>query len=134
MRVYGPYSRKQDKRKHVIIIYDDGTRQTLSYPRYLMEQHLGRKLTSEETIDHINEDCTDDRIENLQLLTREENASKSAIVHPAKIYMFICPECGIETSKLLSVVNHNRAQGKAGPFCSKRCAGKVNRRKQLICE
>ena len=39
MKVYGPYKRK-DNRKHVVIVHDNGSRQTQSYPRYLMEQHF----------------------------------------------------------------------------------------------
>ena len=40
MRVYGPYKQK-DGRYFVILIYEDGTRKTTAYARYLMEQHLG---------------------------------------------------------------------------------------------
>jgi len=41
--------------------------------RYLMEQHLGRKLDTNEHIHHINGDCRDNRIENLQVLTNSEH-------------------------------------------------------------
>ena len=124
MKIYGPYTRK-DGRKHVIIIHDNGSRQTKSYPRLLMEQNLGRELTKEETVDHINNDFTDDRIENLQLLSLAENASKAMIGREAQMYQFQCSCCGKESVKPLRDVKHNRNKGKSGPFCSRQCAGKA---------
>lgn len=38
--------------------------------RHLMEQHLGRKLSTDETIHHKNEIKTDNRLENLEVLWR----------------------------------------------------------------
>jgi len=125
MKIYGPYTRK-DGRKHVVIIHDDGSRQTKSYPRLLMEQHLGRELLPEETVDHINNDFTDDRIENLQLLTLEENAKKAMEGRYAKLYSFTCPSCGKEAEKLLRHVKGNLKKGRRGPYCSRKCAGKDN--------
>lgn len=71
----GPYTRK-DNRKIISIKIGDSWR-TISYPKYLMEEYLGRFLNDDETVDHINADFTDDRIENLQILTRAQNAAKA---------------------------------------------------------
>lgn len=125
MKVYGPYTRP-DGRKHVIH-YDEttGKRRTQSYPRYLMEQHLGRELTSEEQVDHINNDFTDDRMENLQLLTRQANNEKSR--QYTEMLMFECPVCENEFSRPAKDYRyHQEKKGKAGPYCSKSCAGKVH--------
>ena len=126
MKIYGPYVRS-DGRKHVVH-YNPETkkRTTQSYPRYLMEQYLGRQLEEHETVDHINEDFTDDRLENLQLLSRAENIHKNheATGHKTKYLDFICPVCNKEFKREERNYNHNQLNNKkAGPFCSRSCAG-----------
>lgn len=126
MKLYGPYTRK-DGRKHIILVDDDGNKTTKSYPRFLMEEYLGRPLLPEETIDHINNDFTDDRIENLQLLSLSDN-NKKEMMRPErqrKIYRFICPACGQEAEKYLNQVLSNWKKKREGPYCSRTCAGKA---------
>lgn len=54
--------------------------------RHIMEQILGRKLTSNEVVHHINHIKLDNRPENLQLMTRAEHMFEHReVVHKASI-------------------------------------------------
>ncbi len=55
-----------------ICVHRDGKHWTL-YSRALMEAHLGRELSSDEIVHHVNEDPSDDRVENYELLSRAEH-------------------------------------------------------------
>jgi hypothetical protein len=127
MKVYGPYTRK-DGRQHVII-YDNGKRKTVSYPKYLLETKLGRLLLPDETCDHIDNDHTNNSLDNLQVLTRSDNVKKQIAFKPAEQGYFVCPECNKSFYKLMrSVRENNIKQKKAGPFCSKKCAGQYSQK------
>jgi hypothetical protein len=47
----------------------------MQYARHVVEQHLGRRLESTEIVHHINGDPMDDRLENLQVVSRAEHAA-----------------------------------------------------------
>ncbi len=74
--VNGPYLH-ENGRRFVILTCGKHIRKTTSYARYLMEKSLGRILTNTEEVDHINEDFTDDRLENLQVISKLENIERS---------------------------------------------------------
>jgi len=122
MKVYGPYTRK-DGRQHVIL-YQDGKRKTVSYPKYLLEQKLGRSLLPNETCDHIDNDHTNNCLDNLQVLTRSDNARKANALKPAELGHFTCPVCNASFTKPMCDVRANLKQNKSGPYCSRSCAGK----------
>jgi endogenous inhibitor of DNA gyrase (YacG/DUF329 family) len=130
VKIFGPYTRKQDGRKHVVIQHADGHLQTKSYPKFLLEQKLDRELIGDETTDHIDEDFTNDDLGNLQPLNRVENAAKSA--KAPKMFNFICPTCGVPASKRASQVAHNQNRSLRGPYCSRRCAGIANQKLRML--
>jgi hypothetical protein len=104
----------------VLLELADGAKKTTSYARFLVEQDLGRWLSSDEHVDHIDKNCSNDEMWNLQILTPEENWARSR--RQAEVYYFFCPVCKIAASQPAGKVRHNRKQGKSGPYCSKRCA------------
>jgi hypothetical protein len=124
MKVYGPYLRK-DGRKHVIIIYDDKTRRTVSYPKYLMEQKLKRELRDFNiTVHHDDENFKNNKSSNLKLMTRKKHATLDAVTVD-KIEI-ICAWCKKKAYKKAGSLTHNSKMGKAGPFCSHSCSGKYS--------
>jgi len=129
-KVYGPYTRK-DNRQHVVIILDDGSKKTVSYPKYLKELELGRELdVNLETIDHVNRNFTDGSEDNIQILTRSENSAKSA-KRRADVHDN-CVWCGTRF-KLSTSQLRNKSRDKAGPFCSRSCVGLYGKSLQNNC-
>lgn len=59
-------------RGYVYICPPGGGKAVLEH-RYLMEQHLGRKLTKQETIHHLNARKDDNRISNLAIVNNSEH-------------------------------------------------------------
>jgi hypothetical protein len=59
-----------EKRKYVVIRVNG---KQIREHRHVMQVHLGRTLESHEHVHHINGNPTDNRIENLQVLTNSEH-------------------------------------------------------------
>lgn len=104
--IHGPYNRVGDNRKHVVL-YNNNTfkRKTVSYSKLLLELKLGRLLIGDETCDHIDEDASNDSIDNLQVKSRQANALKSKKLNEA-----IC-KCGQSFQK----------KRKTTKYCSNPC-------------
>src|SRR5690242_17532535 len=82
----------REKRRTLLLVNTRSDRSSCSYARYLMAVKLGRFLTEHEHVDHIDNDKTNDSLDNLQILSQRENSIKSAA---PKIYVeFRCPICG----------------------------------------
>lgn len=79
LRIRGPYLCK-DGRKRVDIapINSNVGVKSCLLARVRLEIKIGRKLRKGETVDHKDEDKTNDSYANVQLLTLEANAAKSA--------------------------------------------------------
>jgi hypothetical protein len=104
IREYGPYLNHQ--KRWIIVFWDDvtDTHTSQSYPRYLMEKHLGRNLLENEQVHHIDENKDNNEISNLEVLTKDEHLSK----HGVTSYK-MCPVC--------EMIHSNEK------FCSDKCRG-----------
>ena len=92
------------------------SRKCISYAKYLWMSHNKMDVPDGYQVDHINNDKTDDRIENLQLLTRADNIRKS---HRMKaLSIVICPVCGKEFE-----FETRNIKFRPNPCCSRKCGG-----------
>ena len=129
MKVHGPYKRK-DGRQIVIVVENNGKRRTVSYPKWLMELQLGRRLDPDlETVDHIDSNFDNNNLDNLRVVPRDQHsADDTRRVKPVK---FTCAWCDKEFERSPRLVRDKSKKQKAGPFCSRACAGKYSRMLQL---
>ena len=77
--IVGIYEQKHRTNSRLLLIVrlTYGNTQTRSYPRALMEVHLGRALKfPDETVDHINNNPMDNRLKNLRVISLSDNIKK----------------------------------------------------------
>lgn len=122
----------------------DGHR-VISYPRFLMEQQLGRELTDDEDVHHLDHDVTNNDVSNLVVMSKEEHNALHAAEERIDYYdkVMVCSVCGKEfvwSAKSQRYFYRNKTRkvpkAKCGftsdrPFCSRSCAAKYSREVQL---
>lgn len=98
----------------------------IPYARYLYETTQKVKLNKDQIIHHINHDCSDDRMENFEVVLRKDHPK----LHPRKSQFqeqkVTCQQCvKIFNMSVRQVQNryYKRLYGAIidGPFCSKNC-------------
>ena len=115
---YYEYTRSADDRRAVVLTKRGQPNKCLLLSRYLMETSIGRQLSSSEHVDHINNDRTDDRIENLQVLSASDNVMKSRKLR--KWVTLKCPTCSTIFERPYSNVQCKLPEHVV--CCSRRCA------------
>lgn len=95
-----PYSGKVYKSMHkkegrfYVTIIRNGMPDTIrSYAKYVYETNTGKFVPDGMTVDHINNDKSDDRFENLQLLSIKDNIEKRNRIAKKKVVVLRC-HCG----------------------------------------
>ncbi len=125
---YGPYPTAAG---HLFYVDVDGRkRKSVLVHREIMENAIGRKLRADEVIHHKNEDPSDNRLENLEIMTPRHHAQH----HHAEeeIVELVCIRCTVRFTRPARDERHNRNTLKTnGPFCGHSCAGKWSRAVQL---
>ena len=107
---------------HVVLQHTDGRLQTVSYPKYLMEVHLGYLLEKDETVHHKDDDFTNNDMNNLEILKRGPHARQDHIKIRSKSEKVKCVWCGGRFKISWYQIQKGRDKF-AGPFCSKHCVG-----------
>ncbi len=128
-KIFGPYARKSDGRLIGIIHDDDNKAHTISWPKHLMEEHLGRKLLPNETVDHLDSNFLNNSLDNLLVIDRAEHSRGDT--RRVRLVKLKCCECGKEFERSPRLVRDKAKKKNAGPFCSKTCSGKYSRKRQL---
>lgn len=121
-KVYGPYLHKRMNRKLIFLRKDD-KQTSISYARYLMCLKEERILEPWEEVDHIDNDCSNDNVSNLQILTSEENIAKYNASKESKGQTYldlICDWCGKSFKRSSQRMNKHRD----ATCCSRSCGGK----------
>lgn len=117
----------RENRKHVLLISEDGSRSSTSYARYLMSVYLGRFLNEDEYVDHIDDDKTNDVIENLQILTFLENSRKEANRRGRLMAEIKCPVCGSIFTRRKGLTQALESLKGKVTCCSKACSSSFKR-------
>lgn len=120
----GYLNTNSEGRKTITLYNSHKNRSSTQYARYLLSVSLKRYLTKEEQVDHIDNDKTNDNINNLQILSLKENVSKSN--KKPDVYL-ICPVCYITFKRTLKQLRGQKHKLKDNKVCcSRTCGGKYS--------
>lgn len=94
----------------------DKTMMSMSYAKYLYTSYYKCDVAEGDEVDHINGDKMDDRIENLQVLSKKANNAKKK--YRKEMVLLKCPICGCEF-----MFEKRNLSSHKNPCCSRRCGG-----------
>ena len=120
-------------------VYIKDTKKVISYPKYLMEQSLGRELLPNEQVHHKDENPLNNDLGNLEVKMLGEHQREH---NPVKYHdkLATCGWCGKQflwTAKQQRNFNGNRHRKNRNtrlpdsPFCSRKCSGEYGKYIQM---
>ena len=96
----------------------------------VVENHLGRILDKDEVVHHKNENKLDNRIKNLEVLTKSSHASEHALV--GRLWVELkCPNCKIIFDRPQNKT-HFKDKKREYTCCSKSCATHFHNKKSVL--
>lgn len=108
-------------------VYIKETKKVMSYPKYLMEKELGRKLAHNEEVHHKDENPLNNNLDNLEVRIHGEHQAEHSTKYYDKVVK--CGWCGKEFLwtgvQQRKFYNNKRNHGRQAesPFCSRSCSG-----------
>jgi hypothetical protein len=99
--------------------------------RLIVENNLNRLLNDEEEVHHINHNRKDNRIENLQVMTKQEHSNLHSLEKSRECCDLKCPWCGVIFTRWRNKTLLVRKKNKF-TCCSPSCRGKLSRKIQLF--
>lgn len=118
-----------ENRRVITLNSESGVTFTMTYARYLMSVKIGQEIPDGFEVDHINNDKTDDRIDNLQILTAEQNRLKQAWWYSAMVVQWTiipCDHCKELFYITQGEINNRLRKGVQHLFCSRSCSAKFH--------
>lgn len=98
--------------------------------RALMENKLGRLLTSDEVVHHKDGNKKNNDISNLELMDRRSHARLHMLEQGERMCVLRCPNC-YKIFEKSHRASFKKQLNTFGVFCSRSCSGKFSRYEQL---
>jgi len=118
-----------DNRRRVDLCNSKSNRTTISYARYLMCVKLGYVINSDFEVDHVDNNKSNDDVNNLQVVTSVENKLKETIRYLEEeqiSYGYHCAFCNTPFILTEREQKMRLAKNQELAFCSRSCSAKYH--------